>query len=64
MDVPADLVTGIWVEVVASVGVGAIDCMGAVGLVVTGWASILTLYLLLASMVLFLLSFALGPGPF
>ena len=64
MDVAADLVTVIWVEVVATVGVGAVDCTGAVGVVVTDWASTLTLYLLLASMVLFLLSLALDPGAF
>ena len=64
MDVAADLVTDIWVEVVATMGVGAVDCTGAVGVVVTCWASTLTLYLLLASMVLFLLSLALGPGAF
>ena len=64
MDVAADLVTGVWVEVLATVGVGAVDCTGAVGLVLTGWTSTLTLYFLLASTVLFLLSFALGPGAF
>ena len=60
IDVAVDLVTGIWVEALATVGVGA------VGVVVVGvcWASTLTLSLLLVSTVLFLLSLALGPGPF
>ena len=60
MGVAVGLVTGIWVEVVAAVGVGAVDCTGVVGMVVKGWASTLTLYLLLVSMFLFLLSLALG----
>ena len=64
MDVAADLVTGIWLEVVATVGVGAVEFTGVVGVVVTGWASTLPLYLLLVSTVLFLLSLALGPGAF
>ena len=41
-------------------GVGAVE----VGVEGIGWVSTLTLYLLLASMVLFLLSLALGPGAF
>ena len=64
MDVAVDLVTGICVDIVATVGVGAVDCTGLVGVVGTDWASTLTLYLLLASMVFFLLSLALGPGAF
>ena len=64
MDVAVDLVTGIWVEVVATVGIGAVECTGVVEVVGTGWAITLTLYLLLVSTVLFLLSLALGPGPF
>ena len=68
MDVTVDLATGIWMEVVATVGVGAAELTGVVGVVVvgTGWARTLTLYPLLAIMVLFLLSgtFALGPGAF
>ena len=46
--VAADLVTGIWVEVVGTMGVGAVG----VEVEGIGWASPLTLYLLLASMVL------------
>ena len=68
IDVTMDLVTDIWVEVVATVGVGAVELTGAVEVVVigTGWARTLTLYPLLAIMVLFLLSgtFVLGPGAF
>ena len=64
MDAVVDLVTGVWVEVGATVGVGAVEFTGAAGVLVTGWASTLTLYLLLASTVLFLLSLALGPGAF
>ena len=58
IDVAVDLVSGIWVEVVATVGVGAAEFTGVVGLVVvdTGWARTLTLYPLLAITVLFLLS--------
>ena len=60
IDAAADLTTGVWVEAVATVG------LGAVGIVVigTGWARTLTLYPLLVSMVLFLLSLALCPGTF
>ena len=55
-----DLTTGIWVEVVATVGVGV------VGVVVVGvnWAITLTLYHPLVSTVLLLLSFVWGPGAF
>ena len=44
MNVVADLVTGIWVEVVATVGVGAVEFTEAVGvgMVGMGWASTLT----------------------
>ena len=58
MDVAVDLVTGIWVEVVATVAVGAVGVEGV------GWVSTLTLYFLLVIMVLFPLSgtFVLGPG--
>ena len=63
-----DLVTGIWVEVVATAGVGAAEFTGAVRVVVvgTGWARTLTLYPLLAITVLFLLSgtIVLGRGAF
>ena len=64
MGVVADLVTGVLVEVVATMGAGALEFTGAVGEVGTGWASILTLYFLLVSMIFFLLSLALGPGAF
>ena len=64
MDVAVDLVTGIWVEVVATMGAGAVEITGAVGVVGTGWVSTLTLFFLLLSMVFFYLSLALGPGAF
>ena len=66
MDVAVDFVTGVWVEVVATVGVGTVEFTGVVGVVVvgTGWARTLTLYPLLAIMGLFLLSLAFGPGAF
>ena len=60
MDSVADLVTGIWVLTVATVGVGAVE----VGVEDIGWVSTLTLYPLLVIMVLFLLSFSFGPGAF
>ena len=60
MDSVADLVTGVWVLTVATVGAGAVE----VGMEDTGWVSTLTLYPLLAIMVLFLLSLALVPGVF
>ena len=55
-----DLTDGVWVLTVAIVGVGVVE----VGMEGVGWLSTLTLYFLLAIMVLFLLSgtFALGPG--
>ena len=64
MDVAVDLVTGIWDEVVAIVGAVTVEFVGAIGVVGTGWASTLTLYFLLVSMVFFLLSLALDPGAF
>ena len=66
MDSAVDLTTGIWVEVVATVGVRAVEFTGVVQAARVGmdWASTLTLYLLLASMVLLLLSLVLGPGAF
>ena len=66
MDAVADLTTGIWVEIVATVGVGAVEFTGAVGVGVVdkGWESTLTLNLPLASTVLLLLSLVLGPGVF
>ena len=64
MDVAVDLVTGSWVEVVATVGAGAVEFSGVVGMVGTGWAFTFTLYFLLVSMVFFLLSLALGSGVF
>ena len=60
MDVAVDLVTGVWVLTVATVGVGAVE----VGLEDIGWVKTHTLYPLLAIMILFLLSFALGPQAF
>ena len=60
IDATVDLTTGIWVEAVSTVGVCAV---GAVE-VDTGWVRTLTLYPLLVSMVLFLLSLALGPRAF
>ena len=69
MDAAADFTTGVWVEVVATVGVGTIGVeftgTTGVGLVGMGWAITLTLYLLLVStLVLLFLSFVLGPGAF
>ena len=62
------LLCGIWVEVVATVGAGVVEFTGAVVVRVegVGWVSTVTLYLLFAIMVLFILSgtFALGPGTF
>ena len=60
MDVAVDLTPGIWVEAVATVGVGA----GGVVVVGTVWARTLSLYPILVIMVFFLLSLALGPGAF
>ena len=59
MDAAVDLTTGIWVEALATVGVGVVE-EGVVGV---GRAIILTLHLLLASTVL-LLSLILGLGAF
>ena len=69
MDAATDFTIGIWVEIVAIMGVGTIGVKftGAVGVAVVGmgWAIILTLYLLLAgTLVLLLFSFILGPGAF
>ena len=64
MDVAVDLVTGIWVDVVATMWVVKVEFTGVVGVIVTGWASTLTLYLLLVRMVFFLLSFSWVLGPF
>ena len=57
-----DLTFSVWVLRVASVGVGVVE----VGVEGVGWVGILTLYLLLAIMVVLLLSvtFVLGPGDF
>ena len=57
-----DLTIGVWVLTVANMGVGAVD----VGVESVGWASTLTLYHLLATMVLLLSSgtFVLGAGDF
>ena len=48
MDSAADLTTGVWVEVVAIFGIGAVEFTGVVGVVVVGmgWAITLPLYLL------------------
>ena len=66
MDTAADCTIGIWVEALATVGVGAVEFTGAVGVGVVGmgWAIILTLYLLLAGMAFLLLSLVLSPGAF
>ena len=64
MDVVTDLVIGIWVEVVAAVGAGAVEFTGAVGEAGTGWASTLTLYFLLASTVFFFCHFPWVLGHF
>ena len=60
-----DFTMAIWVETVATVGVGAVEFTGVVGVGVLGlgWAIALTLYLLLVRMVL-LLSLNLGFGAF
>ena len=55
-----DLTIGVWVLTVATMGAGVVE----VWLEGVGWVSALTLYLFLVIMVLFLLSFALGPGAF
>ena len=46
MDVAVDFVTGIWVEVVATVGGGAVEFTRVVGVVVvvTDWVRTVTLY--------------------
>ena len=70
MDVAADLTMAIWVEVVATVGIGAVrdKFTGAVGIGVTGigWVITLTLYLLLVGtfVLLFFCSDTLSPGAF
>ena len=68
MDVAVDVVTGIWVKVVATVGVVAAEFTGVVGVVVVGtvWARTLTLYPLFPITVVFLLSeiFTMGTGGF
>ena len=69
MDMAKDFTMGIWVEVVATVGVGTVgvEFTGTVGIGVAGmgWAITLTLYLLLAgTLVLLFFSFMLGPGAF
>ena len=64
MDITVDLVTGIWVEVVATVGVGAVEFAGVVGVVVVDWARTLSLYPHLAITLLFFLSVGFGVGAF
>ena len=58
MDVDADFTMGVWMEVVATVGVGTVGVKftGAVGVgvVAMGWAITLTLYLLFAGTLVFL----------
>ena len=60
MDVAVDLTTGIWVEAVATVGVGAVGVV----MVDTGWARNLTLYPLLVIMALFFFHLPWVLGPF
>ena len=60
IDAAVDLTTGVWVEAVATVGVGTVGVV----VVGTGWARTLNLYPLLVITVLFLLSFACDPGAF
>ena len=69
MDAAADFVMGIWVEVVATVGVGTVGVKFTgtvdIGVVGIGWAITLTLYLVLAeTLVLLFFSFILGAGAF
>ena len=66
MDVAADFTSGVWMEPIATNGVGAAEFTGAVevGVVGMGWAIILTFYLLLVSTVLLFLRFVLGPEAF
>ena len=62
IDSAVDLTIGVWVLTGVTVGAGAVE----VGVEGVGWVSTLTLYLLLAIMVLLLLSgtYVLGPGHF
>ena len=62
IDSAVDLTDGFWVLTVATMGMGAVE----IGMEGVGWVSNLTLYLLLAIMVLFLLSgtFSLDLGAF
>ena len=69
MDVAADFTTGIWMQVVATVGVDIVGVKftGAVGVGVVGmgWEITLSLYLLLAGiLVLLFFSFTSDPGVF
>ena len=66
MNVVADFTMDVWVETVATMGVVAVEFIGAVGVWVVGmdWAITLTLYFLLVSMVFILLSLNLGFGAF
>ena len=69
MDVVTDFVMGVWVEAVATMGVGTVGVKfaGAAGIRVVhmGWAITLTLYLLLAGpLIVLFLSATLGPGVF
>ena len=70
MDAVADFTMGIWVEVVATVGIGTVGVeftyAVGIGVVGMGWAITLTLYLLLAGtlVLLFFCSDILGTGAF
>ena len=44
MDIVADLVTGVWVDIVATVGAGVVEFTGVIEVVGTGLVSTLTLY--------------------
>ena len=58
-----DLITGVWVEIAATMEEGAVEFTGAVGVAATSRASTITFYFLLGSTVFFLchLPWVLGP---
>ena len=69
MDAAAYFTMGVWVEVVATVGVGTVGVkftgVTGIGVVGMGWAITLTLYLhFVGTLVLLFLSTILGPGVF